>query len=344
MKTNDYNLLFFSKTNEFLNTYFPLQIIRSEHTVKAYKIALNDFFNYIQTQTDFSPVTFRFEDCTHDLVLKYSEYIQHEMNYCPVTVNQKLSALKSYLKYASGVDPSLLQVYVSISTVPLLRIEKKIRPYLEPDELATFLACPPNNYFGNRDKMLLVFLYDTAMRVGEVTRVTLGDINLNLANPKIRIYGKGRKERIVDLSDSGSQLLKKYIQIYHGNSSLSTPLFYTKIHGVINSMSDRNIEKIVSKYSRIAQEENPDFPKVYPHMLRSTRASLMLQDGIPINIISTFLGHEDIETTRIYAYPSSEQMRAAANAGVSEASTQNDSMKSRKAETIEEIKRRFGLA
>ena len=62
MKTNDYNLLFFSKTNEFLNTYFPLQIIRSEHTVKAYKIALNDFFNYIQTQTDFSPVTFRFED------------------------------------------------------------------------------------------------------------------------------------------------------------------------------------------------------------------------------------------------------------------------------------------
>lgn len=82
-------------------------------------------------------------------------------------------------------------------------------------------------------------------------------------------------------------------------------------------MSERNVERIVKKYADIVRKENPDMPmKVYPHMLRRTRASGWYRDGVPIETIAVILGHADAKTTRkSYASPSVEMLRSSMASG-----------------------------
>ena len=78
-------------------------------------------------------------------------------------------------------------------------------------------------------------------------------------------------------------------------------------------MSARNVERMLEKYGAIARKSYPDLPeRIYPHMLRRTRATLWYRSGIPIEMIAVLLGHEDVETTRsYYAKPSMEMKQEA---------------------------------
>jgi site-specific recombinase XerD len=111
--------------------------------------------------------------------------------------------------------------------------------------------------------------------------------------------------------------LREYIRIYHDiDNPTDTHLFYTTIHGKINRMSVRNVERIVKKYADLVRKENPGFPdSCYPHMLRRTRATGLYRDGVPLEMISAILGHSSLETTKIYATPSVEQIREALKKG-----------------------------
>jgi site-specific recombinase XerD len=88
-------------------------------------------------------------------------------------------------------------------------------------------------------------------------------------------------------------------------------------------MSPRNIQKIIKKYAAKATETDNSLPSVHPHLLRRSRASNLYQNGVPIEIVSRFLGHASAETTKNhYAYPSLEQMRTALNSGKAEMANQ----------------------
>lgn len=77
-------------------------------------------------------------------------------------------------------------------------------------------------------------------------------------------------------------------------------------------MSEANVERFLKKYAEQVREEYPDIPEhVHPHMLRRTRATGLYRDGVDLSIVSRFLGHAQLETTRIYATPSVEMMRRA---------------------------------
>ena len=81
-------------------------------------------------------------------------------------------------------------------------------------------------------------------------------------------------------------------------------------------MSERNAERIIKKYADIFRKEHPDLPKrVYPHMLRRTRATGLYRDGVEIEFISRIPGHSSTQTTRIYAIPSAEMFRDAMEKG-----------------------------
>ena len=142
--------------------------------------------------------------------------------------------------------------------------------------------------------------------------MNLSDVNISADNPYVRICGKGDKERVVALSEKVLPLLRQYISLYHKDlRKRSTPFIYTVIKGVTDRMSERNIERIVQKYADIVRKKNFPIPdKVYPHMLRRTRASGWYRDGVPIETIAVILGHSDAKTTRkSYASPSVEMLR-----------------------------------
>lgn len=307
------NELFFSKTLDFLNVYLPTQAGKSKRTSRSYKYALSLFCDYLFEEKGIHPTMFCFTDCTYNLVLEFSQFMQEKKHLAPATVNARITAIKAYLRYASDCNFSLTQVYIKIDRIPSLSVPKKIRPIIEPDDLKDFFEAPPNTKIGNRDRVILILLYDCAVRVSELSSIKLGDILLDVVSPAINIEGKGRKERMIELSDRATKHLKSYIQTYHENdNNPQSPLFYTVIHGEIHPMCARNIERILNKYGKIAHEINPNIPEdIYPHLIRRTKATHLHRDGVPLNVISSFLGHENEETTRLYAIPSPEQLRDA---------------------------------
>lgn len=333
--------LFFSRTNDFLHVFLQKQSCRSKETVKAYRISLNDFFTYVTEVIGENVMKFRFTDCTYEFVLIYSQYLQEDRKLSNSTVNQRLAAIKSYLKYVADDDITLMQVYMAIQKVPNLKNAKLQRPVICSRDLAALFEEPADTKFGRRDRMILILLFDTAIRVSELTAIKLGDLNLEVEHPTMIIHGKGKKTRSVTLNGKCAEHIKNYVLNYHEtDADKNVPLFYTMIHGKMNHMSSRNVERIVKKYADLIREKSEALPQsVYPHMLRRTRATGLYQDGVPLEMISAILGHENSETTKIYAIPSVKQMREALEKGQLEKDDQEKLWEGK----TDEIRRVFGL-
>ena len=111
--------LFFSKTRDFLDDYLIKQCGKSPHTVESYRDALTIFRRYLRDKKNISISQFKFIDCTRDLVLDFMTYLK-DSNYAATTCNQRLSALKSYLWYASDEDILIQPTTLIVSRVPFL--------------------------------------------------------------------------------------------------------------------------------------------------------------------------------------------------------------------------------
>lgn len=316
-KNQRFGDLFFSKTKNFLDIFLGKQEKRSDKTIKAYRTSLTSFYTYVTAVKEIDVMDFRFDDCTYEFILGYSQYLQESKGLANSSVNQRLAAIKSYMKYVSDGDISLMQNYMAVNKVPLLRVPRLQRPVLEKDVLGAMLSMPKDTKAGRRDRVILILLFDSAIRVSELTGIVLGDLSMDVANPSILIHGKGKKMRSVVLNEKCAAHLKEYLIHYHRKDEPSdTPLFYTTIHGKMNHMSPRNVERIVKKYADLVRDKYPSIPdSVYPHMFRRTRATGLYRDGVPLEMIAAILGHSNTETTKRYAIPSAEQMREAMEKG-----------------------------
>ena len=311
MKNQEINLLFFARTYDFLNVYLPKHKNGSDHTRTAYKTALRDFKNYTNQVKEIPTRKFYFSDCTYDYVLDYRNYMYDVKKYRESTVNSKLAAIRSYLDYAASRDASLIQIKFCVDRVPLLTVPKVHQPVIESvDSLAALLSKPGNTRTGLRDKVIMSVLYDSGMRVQELCRMLLRDVDMNAAQYRLLIHGKGHKERILYLDEKTSALIRQYLGEFHPERKPDAPFVYTKIHGEIHAMSIRNIEKRIKKYADLTRVEHELPDSVSPHTFRRTRGTNMYRDGVDISIVSRHLGHNDIKTTKDhYTTPSPEQMK-----------------------------------
>ena len=304
--------LFFSRTAEFLGNYLVNQAAKSPCTVRSYRDALTVFRRYVHNEKGLSIAKFSFQDCTREFLLDFMVFLK-EKGSSPGTCNQRLTAIKSYLWYCADCDIALQPSALAASHVPFQREPKLNRGTLSEEALAAIFTAPKANRIGRRDQMIMIMLYDTAVRLSELTGMLLSDANLTVAEPYVRVRGKGNKERVVALSDKAAEHLRHYIHAFHGNASSSnTPLFYTVTKGARHRISPGNIERIINKYADSIRSEFPNLPdKVYPHMFRRTRATNLYQSGVALELVSRILGHSSTETTKIYAAPSIEMLKKA---------------------------------
>ncbi|MBP3240602.1 MAG: tyrosine-type recombinase/integrase [Oribacterium sp.] len=311
MKTSFLNKsLFFSKTNEYLNIYLPKQAVKSEKTIKTYADALTVFRRYLFEERNISIRSFRFEDCTRDLLLDYLAYLNKEHK--PSSCNNRMAAIKSYLWYVADGDISMQSIALMASKVPRVREPKTAREIIREADFNALLAAPPNTRIGIRDRTIMILLYDSAIRVSELLSLNVSSINFTSSPVYIRIHGKGDKERIVTITEKTVGHLRIYLKIYHSDNAEDTPLFYTVIKDRTDRMSPGNVGRIINKYASAIRKEHPDLPKkIYPHMFRRTRACNLYQDGVELELVARILGHSSTQTTRIYATPSVEMMRRA---------------------------------
>lgn len=159
----------------------------------------------------------------------------------------------------------------------------------------------------------MILLYDSAVRIDEILSLKKQDVCLDSDAPFIHVLGKGQKERVIALTERTCHHLQQYLSVYHPKNGPNTEfLFYTVIKGNIAKMSAANVERFLKKYAQQVRDVYPGIPDcVHPHMFRRTRATGLYRDGVDLAIVSRFLGHAQLETTRIYATPSVEMMRQA---------------------------------
>lgn len=304
--------LFFSMVHDFLHVY--LADVAAPDTIASYTDALTIFRRYVCEERQLRLRAFTFGDCSFDFVLEFRNWLLDDAGLAPSTANHRLAALKSYMHYAASKNVALEQFCLSVSQVPSAKNPIKIRPVIEDAEaLRTFLNAPRNTPLGRRDCALLAILYDAALRVEELTGLRVKDTCLSTQTPHLLIHGKGRKERLVTLSDKSAKLLHSFLEEQHKDAMETDTIFFTIQHGRKNRMSERNVERIVKKYGYIARQIHPEgIPeRIYPHLLRRTRACHLYQSGIPVEMIALFLGHASIQTTMDhYAFPSLEQKQA----------------------------------
>ena len=315
MKKGESSDLFFSKTLDFLTCYLPTQLHKSQNTIRSYRDALTIFRRYITESLHTTIRTFRFSDCSYEILLGFLDYLRSKGN-SEATCNYRLTAVRSYLWYAADLDISIQSVALSASNIPHLRTPKKTRETISKDDMAALLSAPPATKRGKRDQLILVLLYDSAIRVSELLDLDVRSVNLNAEIPYIRVFGKGEKERIVSITDKTAEHIRAYLKLYHSSNDPDQLLIYTEIKGHKGRMSVGNVERIIKKYVEELRPTHPTLPQtVYPHMFRRTRSTNLYQDGIELELISRILGHSSTETTRIYAVPSMVMMRKAMESG-----------------------------
>ena len=299
--------LFFSRVTDYLDTYLTKALSRSKHTVESYRDALTIFRRFLSVNKGMSITRFKVTDLTVEIVLDYISYLKKD--YESSTINQRVTVIKSYMKYIAECDNTYLGIYTKISHIPPIKVSKLIRPVLDENMLSQIIECAGEDRKGIRNQMMMIILYDCAVRVSELINIRMNDIDTKNGVKIIYIAGKGDKERIIVLSTRATEHLNNYIRLYHSNNE-SEYLFYTIINNQVNHISASSVQKIIKKVAKRLKERNLDLPEsVHPHIFRRSRATHLYQSGIPLEQISRMLGHSEIDTTKIYAKMSIEQMR-----------------------------------
>jgi site-specific recombinase XerD len=304
--------LFFSMTQEFLETYLPRQCGRSGHTVESYRDALSLFRRYVVGVLGVPMGSFTFAMCDRECVMEFMDHLAAKQSK-PGTRNQRLAVLKSYLSFAADKDITLQSVALSVNRIPEFRQARTERVVIPDEAMAAILRQPPETRMGIRDRTIMVMMYDSGARLAEILGLKISDVVLDGDNPYVRINGKGGKQRIVPISAKAIAHLKKYNLAYHGLGRPSTDLlFYTIIKGSVGPMSEGNVERFVKRYAHEARHSCPSVPEnVHPHMFRRTRATQLYRNGVELPLVSRLLGHARLETTQIYASPSMKMLREA---------------------------------
>lgn len=304
---------FWRKLRDYFTIYLPKQKNSSEKSMATSHMAWNLFLRYLMQDAKMKTSEITFKTFTHELVTDFLDKMEAEKGWKPSTRNNRLSCIRSFFKYSACDCPEAYMVYADLGTIPLKKgvDNSRVVNYMSEEAISSILGCiDATKPKGLRDLFYLTLMYDTAARNGEMLFLKLSDIDTKKATACL--FGKGSKPRMVPLSKETMSMFEKYKAAFHNDCNSGDLLFYTRHKGAKTSMSDDNVARFLSAYASLAREANPDVPmKVHPHMFRHSRAMHLYKGGMQLSVLSEFLGHENPETTLIYAYADTEMKREA---------------------------------
>ena len=297
--------------SEYLAIYLPGQCNASPNTIKSYRDTFKLLLLYCKQNCHLSIERLCLKELDKPLIIDFLNWLEKERNNSIATRNQRLACIHGFFQFVQLEEPAGLLNYHQILSIPIKKTQTKTINHLTPDALKLILDQPDySTTNGRRDLTLLSVLYDSGARVQELVDLKLKDIRLNKP-PIITLTGKGRKTRQVPIMSNTEALLKQYIgeTFSTQNEQQDYPLFFNRQR---RKMTRAGISYILDKYVSQARTKSSTIPcKVTPHVIRHTKAMLLLQAGVNLIYIRDFLGHVDIETTEIYARADTEMKRKA---------------------------------
>ncbi len=313
------NNSFFHALRNYLTVYLPKQKCCSEDTCKSYKEALSIFVNFLENEKGIKLSDITFDILNETLVLEFLDWLQTSRNNSASTRNHRLMVLCSFVRYSGMIDLARIDIHMKLKNIPLQNEQGKIVEFLSENSLNSLLKYPKiTKKTEYRNMVFMTLMYDSAARCSELLNLKVKDLRLNSSAPTVYLTGKGNKMRLLPLMSKTAEICEKYLDKFHPIDARNENdyFFFTGAKNVKRIMSPDNVSTFMKKYGEELRAFCPDIPlRVHPHQLRHTRAIHLYRDGMPLALLAEFLGHANVETTKIYAYADTEMKRVAIQKG-----------------------------
>lgn len=278
------------------------------------------FYQYLQFEKRFSPTTLKTyqNDLNQFLLFAKSVYeisnareVQHlhvrswivdlmNKEIANRSIRRKLSVLKTFFKFLLKTNEieqnPMLKVIAPKSgkSLPVFVDEKSL------DKLFDFVEFG-NDFSGQRDRLIMEILYATGMRRAEL--IHLKDIDLDFSTNRIKIFGKGSKERLVPIAPNLKELIQNYLQIRALTFESTEPFFLLTDKG--RKMYPMFVYRVVKKYLSLVSTVE----KKSPHVLRHSFATHLIDNGAELNAVKDLLGHANLAATQVYTHNSVKRLK-----------------------------------
>ncbi len=271
----------------------------SPYTVKNYGTEIQEFIDFAagEDAVDWSAVNV-------PLIRRYLLWLSSR-NLAQASVARRLSELRSFAQYLMRNGEIAQNPFRQVS---LPRLSERLPRYLEYPEMLAMLRVPDvSTPAGLRDRAILEVMYASGVRVSEVVGLNVDDYEREEA--RLRVWGKGAKERIAFLGEPACRALDAYLAegrprlLAAAHRSTATDALFVNRFGL--RLSSRSVDTLVREAARAAGITR----RVTPHVLRHTFATHLLNGGADLRFIQEMLGHSDISTTQVYTHVSQERLR-----------------------------------
>ncbi|MCG2711943.1 MAG: tyrosine recombinase XerC [Candidatus Omnitrophica bacterium] len=275
--------------DKFLN-YLKVEKDASVHTLINYSVDMRDLSLFLNNRDLKTVDVF---DIRKFLVALRQKGLKK------VTISRKMACLRSFFKFLTREG--------HLKTNPMIglvgpKLEKKLPLFLGEDDMVKLLETPDAaDAAGLRDKAILETLYSTGIRVSELVGLSVEDIDFICGI--VRVYGKGKKERLAPIGDRALRVIKNYLRKRKKGIGTSDRAVFLNKDG--RRLTDRSVRNIVEKYIKVASIRTD----ISPHSLRHSFATHLLNRGADLRSVQELLGHANLSTTTIYTHLSTERLK-----------------------------------
>ena len=282
------------RLDQFLH-YLIVEKGLSRNTLEAYGHNLNRFLSHLQTKG-----IQKIEE-VGKLDVKAFLLSLKKQGLSTKTVVRNLVALRTFFKFLN--QEGILDAN-PVEEIESPTVEKTLPEILSLKEVEEILEQPDcQTPLGVRDRAMLELLYATGMRVSELTRLPMNQINLE--GGYVLLYGKGSKERLVPLGRESTQWVTQYLKTARGKLAKGKESPFLFINRSGKPMSRQRFWKNLKTYGLRAGIRK----RITPHLFRHSFASHLLERGADLRSVQMMLGHVDISTTQIYTHVTGERLR-----------------------------------
>ncbi len=284
--------------------YLAFEKRYSPHTLVSYRTDLIQFRDYLAISYENLPL----EEANFQIVRSWIANLM-DKGVSPRSTNRKITTLRTYYRFLLrnekiNVNPMLkIQGPKSGKRLPVFVEEKQMNNLLDKKSFEEREADP---YDAMMVRLIIEMLYETGMRLSELTGLKQVDYEVN--NGTVKVLGKRNKERIIPLTTELKEIIDQFIQV---KSDEKVP---TAADGIIYLLQKKEGNKLAQKfvYGRVKYYLGlvTTIDKKSPHVLRHTFATHMLNNGADLNAIKEILGHANLSATQIYTHNTVEKLKA----------------------------------
>ena len=268
----------------------------SDHTIRCYKSDLNQMQRYMVEAYEVGDLTSIESEWIRSWVVELVK-----AGKSPRTIHRKVSVYRTFVKYARRQG---IMTTNPAESVVLPKVEKRM-PEVVPEHAMNQLFAEEvfaTDWKGRRDRSMMALLYETGIRMSELIGLKVGDVNG--ARKELRVYGKGRKERVLPLLPSTLESIMQHVMdrpvggddlfVTDAGSSLYPSFVYRRVNHYLGEVSS--------------------LQQCSPHVLRHTFATHLLNRGAELAAVKDLLGHASLSSTQVYTQHTTARLKEFHNA------------------------------